>query len=115
MFRLIDFGLAEKERSEVECNCHERAHRGGTKGFRAPEVLLKVVYQTTAIDIWSAGVILLCMLCSRFPVLGPYDDVIGLLEIACGTLVLCFTLRLMESHCLRNVVAFSYIFFSCRQ
>jgi serine/threonine protein kinase len=90
MFRLIDFGLAEKERSKVECNCHERAHRGGTKGFRAPEVLLKVVYQTTAIDIWSAGVILLCMLCSRFPVLGHCEDDIALLEITCGTLVYLF-------------------------
>ncbi|TIC42964.1 hypothetical protein E3Q08_02532 [Wallemia mellicola] len=35
-----------------------RANRAGTRGFRAPEVLLKCQDQTTAIDIWSAGVIL---------------------------------------------------------
>ena len=86
MFRLIDFGLAEKERSKAECNCRERARRGGTKGFRAPEVLLQVIYQTTAIDIWSAGVILLSMLCSRIPILSYSEDDIALLEITCGTL-----------------------------
>lgn len=60
-------------------------NRGGTRGFRAPEVLLKVAHQTTAIDIWSAGVIMLSMLCNRFPVLShkPDDDV-SLLEITAG-------------------------------
>jgi len=103
VFRLIDFGLAEKERSKLEYSHYEKekdrlmagegklkqvgdgANRGGTKGFRAPEVLLKVVHQTTAIDIWSAGVILLSMLCSRFPVLSHSDDDIALLEITAGT------------------------------
>ena len=61
------------------------ANRGGTRGFRAPEVLLKVMHQTTAIDIWSAGVILLSMLCSRFPVLSPSDDDVALLEITAST------------------------------
>jgi serine/threonine protein kinase len=103
VFRLIDFGLAEKERSKLEYSRYEKekdrlmagegrlkqvgdgANRGGTKGFRAPEVLLKVVHQTTAIDIWSAGVILLSMLCSRFPVLSHSDDDVALLEITAGT------------------------------
>jgi serine/threonine protein kinase len=40
--------------------------RGGTRGFRAPEVLLRCVKQTVAIDIWSAGVILLSILSARF-------------------------------------------------
>jgi cell division control protein 7 len=104
IFRLIDFGLAEKERSKQELNDfldQERVrskdreykpkevgygvNRGGTRGFRAPEVLLKVAHQTTAIDIWSAGIILLSMLCNRFPVLShkPDDDV-SLLEITAG-------------------------------
>ena len=59
-------------------------NRGGTKGFRAPEVLLKVPHQTTAIDIWSAGIILLSMLCKRFPVLSHSDDDLSLLEITAG-------------------------------
>jgi cell division control protein 7 len=84
VFRLIDFGLAEKEKPKLECNRHARAHRGGSRGFRAPEVLLQVVHQTTAIDIWSAGIILLSMLCCRFPVLSPADDSIALLEISAG-------------------------------
>jgi serine/threonine protein kinase len=104
IFRLIDFGLAEKERSKQELSDFlekekERSkdrdyspkevgygvNRGGTRGFRAPEVLLKVAHQTTAIDIWSAGIIMLSMLCNRFPVLShkPDDDV-SLLEIAAG-------------------------------
>ncbi len=103
LFRLIDFGLAEKERSKQELiNFLERekerskdgeykqkevgygVNRGGTKGFRAPEVLLKVPHQTTAIDIWSAGIILLSMLCKRFPVLSHSDDDLSLLEITAG-------------------------------
>jgi cell division control protein 7 len=100
IFRLIDFGLAEKEKSKQEFIFFEKekerarggeqrqkqvgdgAARGGTKGFRAPEVLMKVVHQTTAIDIWSAGVIFLSMLCNRFPVLSHTDDDLALLEIA---------------------------------
>lgn len=39
--------------------------RGGTRGFRAPEVLLRCTKQTVAIDIWSAGVILLSILSAR--------------------------------------------------
>ena len=90
VFRLIDFGLAEKEKDRLMAG--ERRHkkvgdgvnRGGTKGFRAPEVLLKVLHQTTAIDIWSAGVILLSMLCSRYPVLSHSVDDVALLEIIAG-------------------------------
>ncbi len=59
-----------------------RANRAGTRGFRAPEVLLKCQDQTVAIDIWSAGVILLTLLIRRFPVFNSNDDVEALLEIA---------------------------------
>ncbi|KAL1923111.1 uncharacterized protein VTP21DRAFT_9487 [Calcarisporiella thermophila] len=58
------------------------ANRAGTRGFRAPEVLFKVIHQTRAIDIWSAGVILLSFLTGRFPVFKSDDDVEALLEIA---------------------------------
>lgn len=59
-----------------------RANRAGTRGFRAPEVLFKCSEQTTAIDIWSAGVILLTILSKRFPFFNSADDVEAMIEIA---------------------------------
>ncbi|KAI1767174.1 kinase-like protein [Hypoxylon sp. FL1150] len=59
-----------------------RANRAGTRGFRAPEVLFKCTEQTTKIDIWSAGVILLTILCKRFPFFNSADDVEAMIEIA---------------------------------
>ena len=59
-----------------------RANRAGTRGFRAPEVLLKCTAQTTKIDIWSAGVILLTILAQRFPFFNSTDDVEAIIEIA---------------------------------
>lgn len=59
-----------------------RANRAGTRGFRAPEVLFKCTSQTTKIDIWSAGVILLTLLARRFPFFNSSDDVDALIELA---------------------------------
>lgn len=59
-----------------------RANRAGTRGFRAPEVLFKCTEQTTAIDIWSVGVILLTILSKRFPFFNSADDVEAIIEIA---------------------------------
>ncbi|KAI0880892.1 kinase-like protein [Annulohypoxylon maeteangense] len=59
-----------------------RANRAGTRGFRAPEVLFKCTEQTTKIDIWSAGVILLTILCRRFPFFNSADDIEAMIEIA---------------------------------
>jgi cell division control protein 7 len=59
-----------------------RANRAGTRGFRAPEVLLKCTNQTTKMDIWSAGVILLTILTHRFPFFNSADDVEAMIEIA---------------------------------
>ncbi|EPY54033.1 CDC7 protein kinase Hsk1 [Schizosaccharomyces cryophilus OY26] len=61
----------------------KRANRAGTRGFRAPEVLLKCPAQNTIIDVWSAGVILLSFLTKRFPMFNSKDDVDALMEIAC--------------------------------
>lgn len=58
-----------------------RANRAGTRGFRAPEVLLKCTQQTTAIDVWSVGVILLTFLTQRFPFFHSADDIDALLEL----------------------------------
>ncbi|RAL08416.1 serine/threonine protein kinase CDC7 [Aspergillus homomorphus CBS 101889] len=59
-----------------------RANRAGTRGFRAPEVLLKCTSQTTKIDMWSAGVILLTLLGRRFPFFNSADDVDAMIEMA---------------------------------
>ncbi|KTW27661.1 hypothetical protein T552_02102 [Pneumocystis carinii B80] len=61
----------------------KRANRAGTRGFRAPEVLFKCMAQSTKIDIWAAGVILLSFLTRRFPFFNSSDDVDALTEITC--------------------------------
>jgi cell division control protein 7 len=58
-----------------------RANRAGTRGFRAPEVLFKCTAQTCAIDVWSAGVVLLALLARRFPFFHSTDDIDALLEL----------------------------------
>lgn len=70
-----------------------RANRAGTRGFRAPEVLFKCTDQTTKIDIWSVGVILLTILSRRFPFFNSADDIEAMIEIAT-----IFGLRRMK-HC----------------
>jgi len=59
-----------------------KANRAGTRGFRAPEVLLKCNDQSGAIDIWSAGMILLFFLTGKFPLFQSNDDIEALMEIA---------------------------------
>lgn len=60
---------------------HQTAQRAGTPGFRAPEVLLKCPKQTTAIDIWSAGIIMLCLLSGCYPLFYAKDDKTALAQI----------------------------------
>ena len=59
-----------------------RANRAGTRGFRAPEVLFKCTNQTSKIDVWSAGVMLLTILSKRFPFFNSADDIEAMIEIA---------------------------------
>ncbi|KAM9323395.1 cell division cycle 7-related protein kinase isoform 2-T2 [Pholidichthys leucotaenia] len=82
-------------RQSLTCNCyltdfvcniclsrkHQVAPRAGTPGFRAPEVLTKCPSQGTAIDVWSAGVILLSLLSGRYPFFKASDDLIALTQI----------------------------------
>ncbi|KAG8956707.1 hypothetical protein FRC04_000185 [Tulasnella sp. 424] len=68
--------LAEETRHGIKAN------RAGTRGFRAPEVLLKCEDQTAALDIWSVGTILLSFLSGKFPIFNANDDVEALMEIA---------------------------------
>lgn len=60
---------------------NQQAPRAGTPGFRAPEVLIKCPQQSTAVDIWSAGVIFLCLLSGRYPFFRANDDMTALAQI----------------------------------
>lgn len=62
---------------------HRRANRAGTRGFRAPEVLLKCTAQTCLIDVWSCGIILLTFLSKRFPFFHSADDIDAFIELCC--------------------------------
>nr|GMD76322.1 probable serine/threonine-protein kinase cdc7 [Ipomoea batatas] len=46
----------------------------GTKGFRAPEVLLRSLHQGAKLDVWSAGVSLLYLMIGRTPFAGDPDQ-----------------------------------------
>ena len=58
-----------------------RANRAGTRGFRAPEVLLKCTAQTCVIDVWSVGIVLLTFLTKRFPFFHSADDIDAFIEL----------------------------------
>jgi cell division control protein 7 len=55
--------------------------RAGTRGYRAPEVLARAQLQTCALDIWSAGCILLSIMTHHYPFFNCQDDATGLAEI----------------------------------
>lgn len=57
------------------------ASRAGTPGYRPPEVLLKYPDQTTAVDIWAAGVIFLSVLSSVYPFFKAPNDYVALAEM----------------------------------
>uniref|UniRef100_A0A182RT78 non-specific serine/threonine protein kinase n=1 Tax=Anopheles funestus TaxID=62324 RepID=A0A182RT78_ANOFN len=57
------------------------APRAGTPGYRPPEVLLKYPNQTTAVDIWAAGVIFLSLLSKLYPFFTNVDDLTALAQI----------------------------------
>ncbi|XP_063242890.1 cell division cycle 7-related protein kinase-like isoform X2 [Bacillus rossius redtenbacheri] len=89
------FGKAAPPAKDGTCDCYGRpmvcsacrhkkpmvAPRAGTPGFRPPEVLLKCHRQTTAVDMWGAGVILLCILSGCYPFFRAPDDLTALAEI----------------------------------
>lgn len=57
------------------------APRAGTSGFRAPEVLFRYLYQTTAVDMWASGVVMLCILSGCYPFFNSSTDLVSLAEI----------------------------------
>uniref|UniRef100_A0A8C5TLE2 non-specific serine/threonine protein kinase n=1 Tax=Malurus cyaneus samueli TaxID=2593467 RepID=A0A8C5TLE2_9PASS len=97
--KTVSNGVARKAASgcplNLPCDCYETdrvcsvclsrrqqvAPRAGTPGFRAPEVLTKCPTQTTAIDMWSAGIIFLSLLSGRYPFFKASDDLTALAQI----------------------------------
>nr|CAB3229280.1 cell division cycle 7-related protein kinase-like [Phallusia mammillata] len=85
----------DKSNGSARCNCFGKltvcykclarpafvAPRAGTAGFRSPEVLLRYPSQTTAVDIWAAGVIFLSLLSGRCPFFRPANDIESLSQI----------------------------------
>ncbi|EGG14728.1 putative protein serine/threonine kinase [Cavenderia fasciculata] len=71
----------QQQQQQQQNDISKQAPRAGTRGFRAPEVLLKYNKQTTAIDIWSVGVIMMCVLSGRYPFFVSPDDLTSLAEI----------------------------------
>ncbi|CAO0799581.1 unnamed protein product [Mucor circinelloides] len=59
-----------------------RANRTGTRGFRAPKILMRVTHQTCAIDVWAASVILLCFLTNTYPFFLSNDEADALIELS---------------------------------
>ncbi|KAL6732097.1 hypothetical protein Aduo_002895 [Ancylostoma duodenale] len=57
-------------------------NKAGTPGYRAPEVLLRFEEQTTAIDVFAAGVTMLSFLLKKHPVFRPSNDVEALTQMA---------------------------------
>ncbi|GJJ07071.1 hypothetical protein Clacol_001270 [Clathrus columnatus] len=67
---------------ENDTRPQSKANRAGTRGFRAPEVLLKCTSQSGAVDIWSAGTILLFFLTGKFPIFHCPNDTEALVELS---------------------------------
>jgi cell division control protein 7 len=68
--------------SMSQADCPMPSRRAGTRGFRAPEVLVGALRQTPALDIWSAGVLFLSILTQRYPFFVGENDLTNLCEIA---------------------------------
>lgn len=58
-----------------------QASRAGTPGYRPPEVLLKHPYQTTAVDIWASGVMMISIMSASYPFFKSTDDFMALAEM----------------------------------
>ena len=70
VYRLIDFGSASA------LPVIGSGGGGGTRGFRAPEVLGKSTKPTAAVDVWAAGIIFLSMLTGKQNILQNCDGTV---------------------------------------
>jgi cell division control protein 7 len=79
--RMLPPTMVKREAAFIDSQRAPIAARAGTRGFRAPEVLLRSTRQTVAIDIWAAGIVMLTMLTGRYPFFTAPDDMTALGEI----------------------------------
>ncbi|GMT31636.1 hypothetical protein PFISCL1PPCAC_22933, partial [Pristionchus fissidentatus] len=91
-----DYAAGDVKRWRGRCPCHGRSevcetcqskppkmvNKAGTPGFRAPEILMRLDRQTPVIDVWSAGITMLSLLCRKHPLFRPADDSEALKQIA---------------------------------
>ena len=63
--KLIDFGFAIRMPSEKKLNIF-----CGTPSYMSPEITRKKEYFGKPADVWSLGVVLFALVCSRFPFKG---------------------------------------------
>jgi cell division control protein 7 len=77
----LDFYTTSENFLEFVFRANQSAPRAGTPGYRSPEVLMKCPSQSTAVDIWSAGVIFLSLLTRRYPFFQASDDMTALAQI----------------------------------
>jgi cell division control protein 7 len=84
-----------QDTSRLKCECFNKAQvcaiceskheavapRAGTPGFRAPEVLLRSLDQSAAIDVWSAGVMFISLMSGRYPFFRNAEDMQSMAEI----------------------------------
>ena len=69
LIKICDFGYSK--RPEVEqSQCKSIV---GTPAYLAPEVLANKPYRGSAVDVWSAGVLLSVMLVGAYPFEDPHD------------------------------------------
>ncbi|KAK2956713.1 putative Cell division control protein 7 [Blattamonas nauphoetae] len=78
-FMLIDFGLSELVGETLTWK--QPQQRVGTRGFRAPELLLRTYAQSTQADLWAVGVIALSLFTGRYPFFRSNDELDSLIEI----------------------------------
>lgn len=77
LIKICDFGYSK--RPEVEqSQCKSIV---GTPAYLAPEVLCNKPYRGTAVDVWSAGVLLYVMLVGAYPFEDPSDRCVLLLQL----------------------------------
>ena len=67
--KLIDFGFST-------CIPHEKKVKifCGTPSYMAPEIVAKKEYYGPPTDIWSAGIVLYCMVVGHFPFKGKENN-----------------------------------------
>jgi len=83
--KLIDFGFAIRVPSDKKLNIF-----CGTPSYMSPEITKKKEYYGKPADVWSLGVVLFALVCSRFPFKGKMIQILrGNILIQMGDCFCC--------------------------